>query len=546
MNSLRLEDGIISSGLDCLPLPILIVEESGKIRYANREAAKFFSFAEEEFGKSIEENEKLRSLGLSQVINAAITKDELYIDSLHSSSPPKRVIKLMAVPLRKEKPSLFLLVFLDPAHGYIRWESLSPFLVYDTLPLGIVVTERDGRILMINREFTKITGYAQEEIPHVKILIRKVIPDSERRRNFFDLLKSTIKKGEDKAIVFPLVCKDGSVKEVEIKVEVLDERRVITSRDVTPFKAMERELVESERRYRSLFENSRDAIYITSSDGRFLDVNPAFCDLFGEKKEEILKKSAKDAYVTDDEKLRLKSAIGRHGFVKDFEIRLRKANGEVLHCLVTVTAIRDETGKIAQYQGIVRDITEKKRTEEKMRYMAFHDLLTGLPNRSLFVDRLEIAIAYAKRMKTMVAVMMLDLDRFKEINDFYGHTVGDMVLKEVAERLKSVIRRTDTIARMGGDEFIGIFTNIKNLEDVATIGNKVHGQFKSPIVVRDQKFLISVSIGFALYPIHGTDIETLLRKADLAMYQVKQASRDGFKIYEEGTLASLDGEAELD
>ena len=302
---------------------------------------------------------------------------------------------------------------------------------------------------------------------------------------------------------------------------------------MTELREAERARRESEDKFRSLFESSLDAIYIATGDGRFIDVNQAFIELFGYTKDETLKLNAKAAYLTDEDRERLKQVIKENDFIRNFEIRLKKRDGTVMDCLLTVTCKRDEKWKIAQYRGIVRDITDRKRTEETIRYMAFHDALTGLPNRSLFNDRLIMAMAHAERFGEKVAVMMLDLDRFKDVNDTFGHSVGDLLLQAIAEKLTRQIRKGDTVARMGGDEFMLIFADLKQTDDVHAIAEKILEDFQTTVTINGQALSITTSIGIAVYPDHGGDIDTLVKNADIAMYSVKQAGRNGYRYYSE-------------
>lgn len=405
--------------------------------------------------------------------------------------------------------------------------------ILDKTPFGMLVCDAKGITIHVNQEFSSITGYGVHDLPTLDSFFEKLFPYGDSQINRIDELKRSVKQSARFKMASSLKCKDGVIRHVECIFDRLEDGRMIVwLLDMTQVKKMEMDLMQSERKFRSIFESSKDAIYIASYDGRFVDVNQAFCEMFGEKKEEILKKNAKDAYVLESEKIKLKRALKKDGYVKDFEIRLKKVTGEIMDCLLTVTAIRDESGRIIEYQGIVRDITDRKKAEEKIRYMAFHDMLTGLPNRSLFNDRLQMAMSYAKRAGEMVAIMVLDLDRFKEINDTYGHGLGDEVLKEVAKRLKSVVRRTDTIARMGGDEFLGIFTDIKRVEDIKIVAEKILAVFEKNLMVEGKSFSITASMGFSIYPIHGEDTESLLSKADVAMYEVKQKGRRGFRIYD--------------
>jgi diguanylate cyclase (GGDEF)-like protein/PAS domain S-box-containing protein len=301
--------------------------------------------------------------------------------------------------------------------------------------------------------------------------------------------------------------------------------------DITARKKAEEALRESEIKFRSLFEGSRDAIYITTKDGRFIDANQSFLDLFGDTREELMERNAKDAYISIEDKERFKKMIKEQGAVRDYEIKLQKKDGAKIDCLLTVTPKRNDRGDVIEYQGIVRDITERKRIEDIIKQLAYHDSLTGLPNRLLFNDRLSVEIARTSRHQKRLAVMMLDLDRFKDVNDTFGHDVGDMLLKAVAKGLMKLLRKSDTVARLGGDEFILILTELNQTEDASVIARNIIDSFKKPFQLNSHTISITTSIGIAVFPEDGGDANTLVKNADAAMYRIKQAGRNNYQWY---------------
>jgi diguanylate cyclase (GGDEF)-like protein len=179
--------------------------------------------------------------------------------------------------------------------------------------------------------------------------------------------------------------------------------------------------------------------------------------------------------------------------------------------------------------SVARDITERKRAERQLAYIATHDALTGLPNRVLFNDRLNLALAQAQRHQQRLAVLLLDLDRFKDINDTLGHSVGDQFLRVAAKRLKGVLRKSDTLARMGGDEFLFLVTEISQPENATEVARKILDAFQEPFLVEGHEFHTTASIGVTIFPDDGTDADTLLKNSDIAMYIAKQKGRNNYQ-----------------
>jgi diguanylate cyclase (GGDEF)-like protein/PAS domain S-box-containing protein len=284
---------------------------------------------------------------------------------------------------------------------------------------------------------------------------------------------------------------------------------------------------------RKVIEASLDGIIICNPHGTIEFVNPAFTQLTGYTFDEVIGRNPN----------LLKSGRHDHNFYRAMwdcldregvwqgEVWNRRKTGEIYPEWLTINVIRDEDGRITQYAAVFSDITERKRTEERIKNLAYFDVLTGLPNRRLFTDRLQVAIANAHRHGTQLAIMFLDLDLFKRINDSLGHGVGDQVLVETANRLGLCIREGDTVARLGGDEFVVLLPEIGHVEDAAKLAERVIAHVKQPFQVFEHELYVTTSIGIAVYPEDGTTAETLLKNADTAMYRAKDLGRNAFQLY---------------
>lgn len=324
--------------------------------------------------------------------------------------------------------------------------------------------------------------------------------------------------------------------ELVLKIEnVLSKRRLEKEN-----KAINLQLRESERWYRYMVNSSPDVIYTLDADGFCTFCNDRVESLLGYHKESVIGKHFTSFIHAEDLEaakyiMQERKAVDRAA--RNAEIRVpHGSDAKLLTLEFHSFAIYDETGSetppryIGTY-GVAKDVTERKKAAQLISYQAYHDLLTGLANRMLFKDHLELAIAQARRYNHMLAMMFLDLDRFKVVNDTLGHAIGDNLLIEVAARLKNCLREGDTLARQGGDEFTLLLPQIDGPEDAVRTADKIIKSFGVPFQIDGHELYVSMSIGIALYPENGDNIDILIKNADIAMYDSKAKGRNRYQLY---------------
>ncbi|MBN8443411.1 MAG: EAL domain-containing protein [Thauera sp.] len=309
-------------------------------------------------------------------------------------------------------------------------------------------------------------------------------------------------------------------------------------------RAMGQRLKASEKLHRYLVESSPDLIFTLDAEGRFSYLNPRVKALLGFERGVLMRRPFTTLVMPEDVDricglLSLPSTMPGESF--SVELRLRRNRNDLVpvesdHVTVSLTGIpmlsQQGERRVTGLYGVARDISERKRAEEIISFQAYHDQLTHLPNRVLFKDRLELAIAQAQRRTGALAVMFIDVDRFKLVNDTYGHAEGDLLLRAIASRLSASLRRGDTLARLGGDEFTALLPDINQPEDAETIARKIVAALSEPIKLSEGEFRATVSIGIALYPRDGSTAEDLTRHADIAMYQVKRSGKNAFRFFD--------------
>ncbi len=292
-------------------------------------------------------------------------------------------------------------------------------------------------------------------------------------------------------------------------------------KEVAERKLAEKELSLSAR----VFESSGESIVITDAENRIVSANLAFREMTGFTVDEvigetpsILKSDRHDQAFYEA----MWDSIVTQGAWRG-EIWNRRKNGDVFPQWLSINAVRDTDGRVVNYIAVSSDMTKRKSAAERINFLAYYDALTELPNRALLQDRLQQAIADAKRCDKALALLFLDLNRFKTINDSLGHHAGDLLLQKVGQRLKSRLRETDTVARMGGDEFVVVLANLNDRGDIVDIAREIHEEISRPMAIEGHALTVSTSIGVSLYPADGADIQTLMKNADVAMYHCKEA-----------------------
>jgi diguanylate cyclase (GGDEF)-like protein/PAS domain S-box-containing protein len=306
--------------------------------------------------------------------------------------------------------------------------------------------------------------------------------------------------------------------------------RELRRSDGAPDSALADTLRESEARYHSLFRNSIDAILLMRPDGSILAANGEACRLLEYGEAELRKIGREKIFDAADTRVRvLMDELARNGSARG-EFRLRRKDGNQVPVELSAATFKDRTGQLCASM-IIRDITERRRAEEHIEYLAYHDELTGIPNRAHFQREFDHAVAVSQQYGLSCALMLVDLDRFKYINDTIGHQAGDQLLKQMAARLRACLRDSDIIARLGGDEFVILMQDAANMEAVTAVADKILEVASRPLIIEDQEFLVTASIGISTYPLDGTDLQTLLKNSDLAMYRAKEAGKNGYQYF---------------
>ena len=405
--------------------------------------------------------------------------------------------------------------------------------IVDTMADGVIVCDAAGRIQVVNHALLQLTGYTEEELTsqflHLLLDPATTLADHSNLRR--------ILSGEtlpDRESIFRN--RHGQPIDVSLSVARVGDTQtaagaVVIVRDIGERKDAEDILRASEKRYRHLFERNLAGVFRTSVAGSVLDCNDACARIFGfASRADLIGRNAADFYESSHGRAEVLAKLRESRYVTGQELRLRKQDGSRVWVLENVTLVEAEDGDPEILEGTMVDITDLKVAQEKIEYQAYHDVLTDLPNRKLFIDRLAVALAQSRRSGKSLAVLFLDLDRFKMANDTLGHAGGDRLLLAVADRLLGSLRAGDTVARFGGDEFALLVSELRDPSDAAIVAGKILKSLEEPVLIDRRAAHLTGSLGVALFPIDGEDPETLLKNADSAMYRAKESGRNNFQL----------------
>jgi diguanylate cyclase (GGDEF)-like protein/PAS domain S-box-containing protein len=432
--------------------------------------------------------------------------------------------------------------------------------VVNVLEEGMLLMDDEARIVSCNPAAERILGIGIEDKPGINVqqlLWRPIREDgSEWPADDVPALR-TLRTGRPmKDEVIGLYRPDGALCWLKANTALVPDVGepghygvVFVFSDISERKRAENALAESSRLRQAILDNAPLAIFSTDEQGMVRNMNPAAERLLRCPRDEVIGKLALDALFDPAELSTRAAALSAEVdeyIAPNFEVLVHKARQDVseerewtmirkdgtrVPVHLAISALRDGNGAVAGFFGISSDITERKRREEYTRHIAHHDHLTGLPNRVLLQDRLQVATERARRDRTHVGVLMIDLDRFKRINDSLGHHVGDELLWTIADRLRGCIRSGDTVARMGGDEFVIMLPDVKNPDSVRRVASTVVERVSAQAIVGEHELYVTPSVGVSVFPADGDDVYALLKHADMAMYHAKASGRRCYRVF---------------
>ena len=395
----------------------------------------------------------------------------------------------------------------------------------------IVITDANKKITFVNDVFEKTTGYTRQEAIGEN---PNILKSGQQNDSFYKELNAKLSKGEKWEGEFINKRKDGSLfYEKASIVPVFLNKKLISylaiKLNITQYVEQNMKLAQAA----SVFENTEEAIIITDEHGKVKSINSAFTKIYGYLLDDVKDKNLNILH-SGIQDINFYKNMWNHIIEKDLwkgKLINKTKDGEMIPVWTTIKKISDKHGQTVNYTAVQTDLRELESSQAKADYLAYHDSLTGLYNRVNFEEYLSHALFVAKRNKTMLAILFIDLDRFKVINDTLGHDIGDKVLKTVAQRLSETLRESDFISRWGGDEFVMILENLNSASEAAVVATNLIDKLKEPMQINAHHLITTASIGISLYPENGEDANTLIKHADSAMYLAKDMGKNNFRYY---------------
>ncbi|MDB6048714.1 MAG: diguanylate cyclase [Pseudomonas sp.] len=402
---------------------------------------------------------------------------------------------------------------------------------FHSSPDGMLITRQsDGRLIEVNDGFTRITGYSGAMSLDRSTIDLGIWVDLKQRAQMLKLLQ---RDGYVRDFISHIRRMDGEIRLCEVSARSLpiggEDCMLTIARDITERQQMQEKLLLAA----TVFESTAEGVLITDIQQNINAVNRAFTEITGYSEQEALGKTPR-LLASGQHDSAFYAAMWYQLTAEGHwqgEISNRRKDGELYPSWLTISAVRNLEQVVTHFVAVFADISSIKHAQASLDYQAHHDPLTGLPNRTLFESRLQTALSHSHEASGQGAVLFLDLDRFKNINDSLGHPVGDLLLKGIAQRLTEQLRDVDTVSRLGGDEFIILLPGLLHANDAETVANKLLACFGAPFQAGEHEFFISASIGTCLYPADGNDVPTLIKNADAAMYRSKAKGRNRVESY---------------
>jgi len=408
----------------------------------------------------------------------------------------------------------------------------------ETIQDGYFEVDLTGAFTFVNDVICRHMRYSREELLG---LGNRQFQDRVNARKAYEAFVNVYNTGIPvKAFEMEVIRKDGTKQISEVSISLIRDSRGQPvgfrgiSRDICDRKEMEESLRQSEERYRSIIEQMEDGYFELDLAGNFTFVNDAECRNLGYSRRELIGMNRRQ--YTDEKNagalFALFNEVYKTGIpVKSYDLELVRKDGKKAFHAISASLIKGADGKPVGFRGIARDVSERKSQEEQIKYLATHDGLTELPNRLMFNQLLSHAVQGAKRYRKQFAVMFIDLDGFKVVNDTLGHDAGDRLLREIAVRFKHTLRAVDVAARLGGDEFVVMMEDIAAPEQAAVLAQRILEATGKPFGLASGECRVTASIGICVYPENGDDEQTLMKNADAAMYRAKEEGKNNFQFY---------------